>query len=84
MLSGELITSYTHELIAKRNVWPWFDRVDTHANPVDGLSRGRFEGDWLFAKLRFPQALKERLVAYLEEPAPLMKVTRSSTSSTWG
>ena len=80
--SADVIAACVAEQCAALECWAWFDRVDTHANPVDGLSRGRFDGDWVFAKLRFPQALKERLVAYLEEPAPLVKVARSSTSST--
>ena len=48
-----------------------FDRVDTKANPVDGISRGRLEGDWKLVPIHFPQALRAALVAYLEEPMPL-------------
>ena len=35
------------EIVARRRLFPWFDRVDTKSNPVDGLSRGRMEGPWL-------------------------------------
>ena len=34
----------------------WFDRVDTKSNPVDGLSRGKLEGDWDIVPLKFPGA----------------------------
>ena len=29
VLSGEVITAYTHQLVAKFSVRPWFDRVDS-------------------------------------------------------
>ena len=80
--SADVIAAYVAEQCASLGCWSWFDRVDTHANPVDGLSRGRMEGDWVLVKLQFPRALKEALVAYLEEPTPLMKVATSPTAST--
>ena len=44
----------TWETIAMINACPWFDRVDTKSNPVDGLSRGDLSGDWDLVKLVFP------------------------------
>ena len=38
----------------KINACPWFDRVDTKSNPVDGLSRGDLSGDWDLVTLVFP------------------------------
>mgnify|MGYP000517983845 CR=1 FL=1 len=35
---------------------PWFDRVDTKPNPVDGLSRRNFAGNWDMIPLVFPGA----------------------------
>ena len=41
---------------SKVNACPWFDRVDTKSNPVDGLSRGDFNGNWDIVPLLFPGA----------------------------
>ena len=38
------------------NACPWFDRVDTKSNPVDGLSRGDLSGNWDLVPLDFPGA----------------------------
>ena len=69
VLSGELITSMTHELVAKFNVWPWFDRVDSESNPVDKLSRGVMAGDWDLVPISFPPRLERSLVEFLGTPA---------------
>ena len=65
VLSGEVISCYTHGMVAKRSLWPWFDRCDTHSNPVDGLSRKRREGDWDLVPIQFPPYLLELLARYL-------------------
>ena len=44
--SGDLIVGHTWEMIAERCIYPWFDRVDSKSNPVDGLSRGKWDGPW--------------------------------------
>ena len=44
--SGDLIVGAAWSIIARRRLMPWFDRVDTSSNPVDGLSRGKMEGPW--------------------------------------
>ena len=44
----------TWRKIAELDVIPYFDRVASESNPVDGLSRGRWGGPWkqvLTAKL---------------------------------
>ena len=46
VLSGDLIVGHAWEAIARRRLLPWFDRVDSGSNPVDGLSRGRSGGPW--------------------------------------
>jgi hypothetical protein len=33
-------------MVGKLGACPWFDRVDTKSNPVDGLSRGDLQGPW--------------------------------------
>ena len=40
----DLIIGHAWEMVARRRLLPWFDRVDSASNPVDGLSRGRAEG----------------------------------------
>ena len=42
VLSGEVITAYTHSRVAAIGLWPWFDRVASPDNPVDKL----FEAKW--------------------------------------
>ena len=61
--SGDLIVGAAWNLIARRKLLPWFDRVDTASNPMDGLSRGRMEGPWL--------KVEDRLV-----PAELLRELR--------
>ena len=52
--STDIIVGMTWQRIARMNVCPWFDRVDTKSNPVDGLSCGDLRGDWNLVPLRFP------------------------------
>jgi len=59
--SQEIITGCTWQLISKLQVLPWFDRVDTASNPVDGLSRKNFSGNWSFRTISFPQTVLELL-----------------------
>ena len=47
--------------IARLGVWPWFDRVVSKANPVDGLSRGRLAGPWRLRSISLPAALLSSL-----------------------
>ena len=43
-------------------IYPYFDRVASKANPVDGLSRGRKEGPWRqIIKAKLPENLEELL-----------------------
>ena len=63
VLSGELITAFTHEHVARWSILPWFDRVDSKSNPVDGLSRGDMRGEWDLVPVEFPK----RLAASLDE-----------------
>ena len=61
--SGDVIVSETWRHIVHLRCLPWFDRVASKSNPVDGLSRGMFNGPWekvedgdlpkgMFAKIR--------------------------------
>ena len=52
--STDVIVGLTWAKIAKINACPWFDRVDTKSNPVDGLSRGDLSGEWDLVPLVFP------------------------------
>ena len=46
----------------------YFDRVDSKANPVDGLSRGKSDGPWRQVdRARLPTDLEERLRASVQE-----------------
>jgi len=53
--SADHIVGLTWEICAKRSLLPYFDRVESKANPVDGLSRGVMTGSWReVAKANFP------------------------------
>ena len=65
--SADVLAAWVSSKVAELGIIPWYDRVDTKSNPVDGLSRGRLEGPWELVKLVFPMDLKEQLVAYLDE-----------------
>ena len=67
VLSADAIASYTSEGIAHKNLWTWFDRVDSKSNPVDGLSRGDATGDWELRDIVFPPDLLENLIEYLKQ-----------------
>ena len=43
---GDHVVGLTWATIQKRQLWAYFDRVSSKANPVDGLSRRRFHGPW--------------------------------------
>ena len=51
VMSGEVITAYTHSLCADRGLWAWFDRVCSADNPVDKLSRGKPDGPWTLVEI---------------------------------
>jgi hypothetical protein len=55
-LGTDTIVGMTWHSISKLNTLPWFDRVDTKSNPVDGLSRKKLDGPWKIVPLRFPSA----------------------------
>ena len=56
VFSTDTLVGMTWQKISKVNACPWFDRVDTKSNPVDGLSRGDFNGNWDIVPLLFPGA----------------------------
>ena len=67
VLSGEVITAYTHSRCSAIGLWSWFDRVAGADNPVDGLSRGKMEGPWQLVDIVFPPVLLENLRTYLHK-----------------
>ena len=71
VLSGEVITSHTHSLIAQSGIWAWFDRVSSKDNPVDQLSRGKLQGPWDLVPIEIPPILIADLKGYLSPEEPL-------------
>ena len=60
--SGDLLVGKAWEMVARRRLFPWFVRVDTKSNPVDGLSRGRMESPWLRVDTgKLPSGLLQQL-----------------------
>ena len=71
---GDLIMGCTWSHIVRLGVRPWFDRVSSHANPVDGLSRGRWRGPWKYVRsLTAPRELRMALAnASRRLPPPVL------------
>ena len=44
--SGDIIVGRTWRLVSDLQIGPWFERVCSGSNPLDGLSRGRRHGPW--------------------------------------
>ena len=44
--SGDHVVGATWVAATKLDCWPYFDRVHTKSNPIDGVSRGDFSGPW--------------------------------------
>ena len=62
VISGDDIVGLTWETVAQQRIIPWFDRVESKSNPVDGLSRGRREGPWREVRQgELPRELLRRL-----------------------
>ena len=57
----DIIVGHTWSLVSRINVLPWFDRVDSKSNPVDGLSRKDFSGTWRWLPISFPQCVLDDL-----------------------
>ena len=58
--AGDIVVGETWQRVAELGAIPYFDRVASESNPVDGLSRGRWEGPWR-------QVIKAKLPANLEK-----------------
>ena len=44
--SGDHVVVLTSTRAAALDFWPYFDRVHTKTNPIDGVSRRDFRGPW--------------------------------------
>ena len=67
VLQADLIEGETWARVARQRVLPWFDKVDAKANPVDGISRQKFDGPWLFRPVRFPKQILDDIIKFLEK-----------------
>lgn len=56
VLGTDSIVAFTWSHIISLGVLPWFDRVDTKSNPVDGISRDVLSEPWEIVSLQFPGA----------------------------
>ena len=65
--AGDVVVGETWRKIQALRTFAYFDRVESKANPVDGLSRGRWEGPWQqILRAKLPTNLEELLRADLE------------------
>ena len=53
--SGDRLTGRTWSQVVAIGCLPWFDKVDSAANPTDGLSRGRLQGPWVLEQIHCPR-----------------------------
>jgi len=68
VMSGDVIVHYTWSQVAALHATPWFDRVASPSNPVDGLSRGDMAGPWSLQDLHLPERLLHQLRALSQGP----------------
>ena len=62
IMSGDPVVGATWDLAATVDCWPYFERVHTKSNPIDGVSRGDFSGPWETVKeAHFPLRLLRSL-----------------------
>ena len=61
VMQGDILIGATWSQVQRLQVIPWFDRVDTKSNPVDGLSWGRLAGPWSVETLAFQGSLLRAL-----------------------
>ena len=62
VLSGDAIVGETWRLCEQYQVAPWYERVASKSNPLDGLSRGRREGPWQsIIDFKVPESLLSEL-----------------------
>ena len=60
--SGDAIAGWIWSRVAALKIYPWFERVASPSNPVDKLSRGRFDGPWRAVEpLSLPPELEAKL-----------------------
>ena len=55
-IGTDTLVGMTWHTVGKLDVLPWFERVDTKSNPVDGISRKNLDGPWDIVPLNFPIA----------------------------
>ena len=65
--AGDEIIGMTWSRIQKLGLWLYADRVDSGANPTDGLSRGRMQGPW---KQVYKATLPKELIKLAEASEP--------------
>ena len=61
VIQEDILIGATWSQVQRLQVFPWFDRVDSKSNPVDGLSRGQLDGPWKVESLAFLGSLLRAL-----------------------
>ena len=66
--AGDIVVGETWRRIAELDIYPYFDRVASESNPVDGLSRGRRDGPWQrVTKAKLPGNLETLFASELSD-----------------
>ena len=76
VIQEDILIGATWSQIQRLQVFPWFDRVDSKSNPVDGLSRGRLDGPWKVESFAFPGVFSFALYVKSSEEKRALKPTR--------
>ena len=61
VIQGDILIGATWSQVQRLQVFPWFDRVDSKSNPVDGHFRGQLDGLWKVESSAFPWSLLRAL-----------------------
>ena len=75
VIQGDILIGATWSRVQRLQVFPWFDRVDSKSNPVDGLSRGQLDGPWKVESLAF-RGLSFELCGQSSDGERALKPTR--------
>jgi hypothetical protein len=75
--SGNVLMSWTWQLVVELRAWLWCDRVESDSNPVDGLSRGRMQGPWSHVETA---SIPAALIRELQRELEVLRADRNSST----
>jgi hypothetical protein len=67
--------------IQKLDVYAYFDRVESEANPVNGLSRGRMDGPWTQVIKAEPRRTRSNFLSSVDRNKQVMGASVARTAT---